>query len=116
MKKSDKKIENSLRESLTKVCELALEEVEGFEWITHLVNYDRFPQSLKIICVFNTNEQCAAAISNKQDVYLVQLIQQELAKAAIKVKELSSLVSFDTEENCSAQHGGKWNLRLQTQH
>ncbi|WP_076410323.1 Fis family transcriptional regulator [Shewanella sp. UCD-KL12] len=112
MRKSDKKIENSLRESLTQVCEQALEQVEGFEWITHLVNYDNFPQSLKIICVFDTNEQLSAALENKQDEYLIKLIQQALTKVSIKVKDLSAKVSFDTEENCSRQDDGKWSSRL----
>ncbi|QFU24234.1 Fis family transcriptional regulator [Shewanella eurypsychrophilus] len=112
MRKSDKKIENSLRVSLTQVCEQALEQVEGFEWITHLVNYDNFPQSLKIICVFDTNEHLSAATVNKQDVHLIKLIQKALSQASIKVNDLSAKVSFDTEENCSLQNDGKWNIRL----
>ena len=112
MRKSDKKIENSLRESLTHVCELAQEHVEGFEWITHLVNYDKFPQSLRIVCVFNTNAELSDAITNKQDEYLIGLIEQELAKMAIKVGDLTNKGSFDTEEKCSSQAEGKWDLRL----
>lgn len=112
MRKSDKKIENNLRESLTHVCELALEHVEGFEWITHRVNYDKFPQSLSIVCVFNTHAELSDAITNKQDKYLVGLIELELAKVAIKVGDLKSKVSFDTEEKCSSSAEGKWDRRL----
>ncbi|BAJ02403.1 hypothetical protein [Shewanella violacea] len=113
MRKSDKKIENSLRESLTQVCELALEQVEGFAWITHLVNYHKFPQSLRIVCVFNTNAELSEAKANKQDEYLIGLIEQELAKVAIKIGDLTNKVSFDTEEKCSSQAEGKWDRRLQ---
>ena len=112
MRKSDKKIENSLRESLTQVCEQALEQVEGFEWITHLVNYDNFPQSLRIVCVFNTNAELSDAIAKKQDEYLIGIIEQALAKVAIKVGDLKGKVSFDTEEKCSSQAEGKWDRRL----
>ncbi|AQS39733.1 hypothetical protein Sps_04648 [Shewanella psychrophila] len=113
MRKSDKKIENNLRQSLTQVCELALEQVVGFEWITHLVNYDKFPQSLRIVCVFNTNAELSVAIANKQDDFLIGLIQQELAKVPIKISDLNSRVSFDTEEKCSKQDEGNWSRRLQ---
>ena len=56
MRKSDKKLDNQLRLVLTDVCETALKEVEGFQWLTHVVNYSNFPQSLRVVCVFDTNE------------------------------------------------------------
>lgn len=49
MRKTDKKIENNIRISLTKVCEQALKEVDGFLWLTHTVNYSKFPESLQIL-------------------------------------------------------------------
>ena len=39
MRKTDKKIDNNLRIVLTEVCEIALKEVTGFQWLTHLVDY-----------------------------------------------------------------------------
>ncbi len=59
MRKSDKKIENQIREVLTDVCEDTLKSYEGFLWVTHTVNYSSFPQSLKIICVFETGQDRA---------------------------------------------------------
>ena len=38
MRKSDKKIENQLRLTLTDVCETALKRFNGFEWLTHLLH------------------------------------------------------------------------------
>jgi len=42
MKKTDKQI----CKALTKACEIAKAEVLGFQWFTHLVNYNQFPESL----------------------------------------------------------------------
>ncbi|QUX95056.1 Fis family transcriptional regulator [Marinomonas sp. CT5] len=112
MKKSDKKIDNALREALTNVCEAALGSVDGFVWLTHLVNYNAFPQSLRIICVFDTDESLSKAITAKQDDDFYTLISGELNNANIKVNKLRQQVSFDTEEACEHAHGGKWNDRL----
>ena len=109
MKKSDKKIDKALREALTHVCEAALESVDGFVWLTHLVNYTVFPSSLKIICVFETDQALARAFDAKQDDDLRSLINKELS--AINIK-LHHPVSFDTEEACERSHAGKWNERL----
>ncbi|MDV6316690.1 hypothetical protein [Idiomarina sp. HP20-50] len=53
MRKTDKKLEREIIRELTKVCEAAKFEHEGFIWLTHEVNYQRFPQSLKVTLVFN---------------------------------------------------------------
>ena len=67
MRKSDKKIENQIREVLTDVCEDTLKSYEGFLWVTHTVNYSSFPQSLKIICVFETSQDRANTYQTKTD-------------------------------------------------
>jgi hypothetical protein len=112
MKKSDKKIDNALREALTNVCETALDSVAGFVWLTHLVNYNAFPNSLKIICVFETDESLSKAIEAKQDDYFYTLINNELNTVNIKLNQLRQQVSFDSEEACERSHAGKWNERL----
>ena len=112
MKKSDKKIENSLRRVLTDVCDIALDNVEGFKWLTHLVNYDCFPGSLSVICVFDTNSELADAKSSKNDNFLREVIKQKLESVDIKLSNINKHVRFDTEENCKREHGGKWSERL----
>ena len=112
MKKSDKKIDNALRGALTNVCETALGNVEGFVWLTHLVNYNAFPNSLKIVCVFETDEALSKAIDAKQEDYFYQLIKRELSAVDISHHKLRQQLSFDTEEACERSHGGKWNERL----
>jgi len=112
MRKTDKKIDNTLRRLLTEVCDSALENVEGFKWLTHLVDYDNFPESLSVICIFNTNSELAQARSLKRDNYLRNLIKQKLDCADIKIHNITKHVSFDTEEECQIKNGGNWHQHL----
>ncbi|MFT4927512.1 MAG: hypothetical protein ACI8WB_003623 [Phenylobacterium sp.] len=103
MKKSDKKIENTLRVALTEACEEALHQVEGFKWLTHDVSnsdYSQggFPASLSVECTFDTNEAWAAAQLSGQDVLLRQLITAKLAKFGIDIKTSKQQVRFVTLE------------------
>lgn len=109
MRKSDRKRDNAIREALTRACERALEREDGFQWLTHQVDYDRFPQSLSVLCIYQTNAELKAADTDG----LARIIGEELATIAIPLKDIRRHVAFDTEENCEAQHGGRWNHRLQ---
>jgi len=112
MRKSDKNIENKLRLAFTDVCESALKDVEGFHWLTHLVNYSNFPNSLKVICVFETNQHLDNYLLCNNNNHIQSLIQCELNKLDIKLKNVTNHVLFDTEENCEKQHQGNWAKRL----
>ena len=112
MKKSDKKIDNTVRKALTEVCEAALTEVAGFKWLTHFVNHNDFPDSLSVVCVFNTNLELANALAEHKDDVLCRLIKQALAGSNIHIADMQQRVSFDTEENCQIENAGKWQLRF----
>jgi len=112
MRKTDKKIDNQLRLALTDVCETALKEIDGFQWLTHLVNYSDFPKSLKVICVFDTNEQLSAFTSNHNQHILTSSIQIKLNEMGVKLKSMADHISYDTEENCEKNHNGNWAARL----
>jgi hypothetical protein len=108
MRKTDKKTENALREVLTEVCEIALENYQGFKWITHFANYNNFPRSLSVVCIYDTNAHLQKAdVSGLRD-----LICKKLLLIDIDTKDIRRLVSFDTEENCSNENSGKWDERL----
>lgn len=109
MRKSDRKRDNAIREALTLACEWALERGDGFRWLTHQVDYDRFPQSLSVLCVYQTNSELKAADTDT----LGQIIGDHLDKIGITLKDIRRHIAFDTEENCEAEHGGRWNHRLQ---
>lgn len=113
MRKTDKKIDNAIRQTLTEVCDLALEKVVGFQWLTHQVNYDNFPKSLMVVCVLDTNEQLLAVKQHGDDVYLRKVIKQHLAKIDVNITDAHKQVQFDCEEECTRVNNGNWSIRLQ---
>jgi hypothetical protein len=112
MKKQDKKIENQIRNVLHQVCESALDRIEGFVWLTHLVNYKAFPQSLIVVCVFESEAELAQAIALEQDNDLRNAISQSLGSINIKLKDSNRSIRFDTEEACAEQDNGQWSKRF----
>lgn len=91
MRKNDKKIDNKLRQLLTEVCDFALHNSPGYKWITHTVNYNRFPQSLVITCTFEDQFHADTA---KQEEVLLTLIQQKLNNASIKLSAPNKQINF----------------------
>jgi hypothetical protein len=112
MRKSDKKIENNLRIALTDVCESALKEFTGFEWLTHLVKYSDFPKSLKILCVFDTNNNLTSFLNSNNRHVLEELIVKKLSCIEVRIKNISNHLAYDTEEECVKVNNGKWADRL----
>ncbi len=112
MRKTDRKIDNALCQALTIVCEKALETVPGFKWLTHRVDYARFPESLAITCVFDSRENLTKAKALQLDQQLSGLIQAELGRIDIMLPRVHKHLRFDTQEDCEREHFGKWQERL----
>ena len=112
MRKSDKKIENQIRDVLTDVCEDTLKGYDGFLWVTHTVNFSSFPQSLKIVCVFDSNQDRTNFLEADGQHKVASVIQNAFNQVGIKLRSIDKNLSFDTQENCDRDHQGKWNLRL----
>jgi len=112
MKKMDKKIDKKICKALTKACEIAKVEVLGFQWLTNLVNYNQFPESLSIICVFDTKTELEQACQQKKDQLIVGLIKSELEQINIRFKDIKQHVSFDTEEVSVVVDKEKWQNSL----
>ena len=91
MKKTAKKIDNSICLALTQLCETKLKQVDGFQWITHSVNYKQFPSSLLVTCLFDS----AANLATINEAPLRQAIQQALAKLDIAIAPQQ--ISFDLQ-------------------
>ena len=108
MRKSDKKKETTIIKALTQACEIAKDRGDGFEWLTHFVDYSRFPDSLEVVCIYNTNQQLACADRDAIGV----LIEEKLADIDVRFGDIRHHVSFDTEENCERDNNGDWNKRL----
>jgi hypothetical protein len=112
MRKTDKKLDNQLRVALTDVCEIALKESNGFQWLTHIVNYSNFPESLKVVCVFDTNANLNSFMAQNRNHRLSTLIQKKLYDVAININNIADHISYDTEEECIKNDNGKWAVRL----
>ena len=94
MKKTDKKIDNKLRIALTEVCDIALDTIAGYQWITHTVKYDAFPASLQISCGFVSENAIDHLQREQQDVELKKLIFKKLAVVDINLKDVNKQVKF----------------------
>ena len=114
MKKTDKKMDNYIRRVLNYVCEISLKDIDGFLWLTHTVNYAQFPQSLKVICVFETLEQLTTFIQSEQHNLLNIRVHRELTTLHVSLKPNAKMVVYDTEEMCEREHQGNWAKRLAT--
>lgn len=112
MRKSDKKLDNQIRLALTDVCETALKHIEGFQWLTHIVNYSDFPKSLQVICVFDTNNNLMQYKQSGTNQGLAELIESKCRNLGIKINNIDKHLGYDTEEDCNQQHAGNWALRL----
>ncbi|OMH36202.1 hypothetical protein [Motiliproteus sp. MSK22-1] len=112
MKKSEKKINNQLLKALTEACEASLERFDGFVWLTHFVNYSHFPDSLSVVCIFDTNRQLDNLRHSDNAGSMAQLIKQTLSAQGIEIKDINKHIRFDTEEACKKENAGKWNLRF----
>jgi len=112
MRKTDKKIDNQLRKALTQVCDSALEQIEGFVWLTHRADYGNFPKSLKIVCVFALEQHKADFTANNGHHALNKLIVDKLTGLGLTLSNMDSKISFDSEERCEREHQGNWARRL----
>lgn len=98
MRKTDKKTDNQLRIVLTELCETTLKEIKGFKWITHLVNYNNFPTSLKIVCIFDHQDHLKSFIESHHNIDLTGLLENKLLAIGIKLNNISKHISYDCQE------------------
>lgn len=112
MTRTDKKREQGICRVLTHVCEQQLKSISGFEWLTHTVDYRRFPDSLNIVCVFDSLESLGQCYSLGQDKAMRASIASALAGIDIILPQTNTRIGFDTEEACTLEHKGNWQKRL----
>lgn len=106
--KTEKKIDNNVRRALTSACEQFLEDIPGFQWLTHQANYTNFPASLLITCVFDND----VSIQDANAGAIHKLLHSRLLKIGVKLKAPKQQVVFDSEEACIQDHCGDWVQRL----
>ncbi|MEG5265931.1 hypothetical protein TRP66_16670 [Pseudomonas sp. JDS28PS106] len=111
-KRKHANMERELARSLTTACELAKSEFPGFEWLTHRVDYDHFPQSLVVTWVFNKDVEMHQASSSKDRARIAELTQTALEDIGISISNIETHLEFDSEERCASANGGDWAARL----
>lgn len=92
MRKTDKKRDNTIASVLTQVCHLAQEKDQGFQWLTHKVNYKDFPGSLTVTCVYDVMP------SDDVKKQMCDLIQSRLQQQAILLRTPARQVLFKVEK------------------
>ena len=108
MKKSAKKKEQAITKALDRVCENLKLKHKGFVWLTHFGDYDNFPQSLKIVLVFENNQYLINAKSHALFSTVFQLSESLLKQEGIHIKRIDKTVFFDTEENGADYNDPSW--------
>jgi len=108
MKKSEKKLENAIVKALNDICEELKDKYIGFSWLTHFVDYDNYPQSLKIVFVFDNNHSLNKARNESFFKDIFELTESRLKRESITVKRIDKAVFFDTEENGADFESAKW--------
>lgn len=104
MRKSDKKIENQIREVLTDVCEDTLKSYDGFLWVTHTVKYSSFPQSLNIICVFETHQARTHFLTGEGQLEVSSAIKRRFSQAGIDIKKVEKQIHYEIKDNLGASY------------
>jgi hypothetical protein len=94
MRKIDKKIDNKLRSVLTDVCDFALQNITGYQWISHTVNYASFPESLIITCVFDNQDNAQQA---QQQGEISTLIVEALSDISVNLNTPKKQICFEAE-------------------
>ncbi|CAM4024079.1 hypothetical protein CCOS865_01134 [Pseudomonas reidholzensis] len=107
------RLERELVVCLTEACETAKAEIVGFSWLTHRLDPDNFPASLRITWVFEREAEKHAAVASAAKARMLALSAQALDEAGVRLDHTAWHVRFDSEEACNRSHGGDWGKRLQ---
>jgi len=105
-------IERRLVKHLTDACETAKGQIPGFVWLTHSVDFEAFPASLKVVWVFDNQVNKDFALADGEARFMVELTTRALADANINVRQVAKHVFYDSEDECQRACGGDWVKRL----
>jgi len=108
MNRNQKKIESAIVKALNDVCEILKDEYSGFSWLTHFVDYSNFPQSLKLVFVFDTQISLKKAKNEALFKTIFELTESRLKRESVTVKHIDKAVFFDTEEKGADFGDASW--------
>lgn len=98
MRKSDKKTDNQIRLFLTDICEDFMKDFDGFLWLTHEVDYDNFPQSLRITFVFASQAHLDGFLTSDGYPQLMAKLEKQLSQMKVRFKRLEDQMAFTVEQ------------------
>jgi hypothetical protein len=114
-KREQSRIERRLAATLTEACETAKAQIPGFAWLTHDVDYQNFPNSLRVIWIFASQAEQKRAIAEGQERWMLELTATALQSADIQLEPLTAHVHVDNEQACQRKDAGNWQQRLARQ-
>lgn len=100
-------MERELARTLTIACETAKSEIVGFQWLTHDVDYERFPQSLKVTWVFDTQASKESAIASPDKARMHDLTLAAFEEVGITVSNIAAHVEFRSEQRLAPAPGNR---------
>ncbi|PKM27158.1 MAG: hypothetical protein CVV08_22875 [Gammaproteobacteria bacterium HGW-Gammaproteobacteria-12] len=98
-------IERELIRTLTLACETAKSEIVGFQWLTHEVDYERFPQSLRVTWMFDSEASRARALASPDKARMLALTQAAFDEVGISVSSIAEHVAFSVERQTRGTRG-----------
>ncbi len=102
-KRDHARLERQLITCLTDACETAKSEIVGFQWLTHEADFEAFPQSLRVVWVFDTQAHREQALAAGLAARMIELTAMALAAADVTIANPARHVFFDSEEQCQAR-------------
>ncbi|MFN3771101.1 MAG: hypothetical protein ACK4TD_22240 [Ectopseudomonas guguanensis] len=98
-------IERELIRALITACETAKSEIVGFQWLTHEVDYERFPQSLRVTWMFDSEASRAHALACSDKARMLELTQAAFDEVGISVASIAEHVAFSVERQARGKRG-----------
>jgi len=111
MNRTEKKTENAIIRALNNVCETLKNEYSGFSWLTHFVVHSEFPESLKIVCVFDTNHSLEAAKNSGILHSVTELTKFQFEVEGVSAPSIGVAIYCDSEENGADAGSNRWCLK-----
>lgn len=98
-------IERELIRALTLACETAKSEIVGFQWLTHDVDYEQFPQSLVVTWMFDSEANRTRALASADQARMLALTLAAFDEVGISVSRIVDHVTFSVERPARGKHG-----------
>ncbi len=98
-------VERELVRTLTLACETAKSEIVGFQWLTHEVDYERFPQSLRVTWMFDSEANKARALASSDKARMLALTLVAFDEVGISVSSIAEHVAFSVEQAARGKRG-----------